>query len=57
MPDYALAQQLMIVVNGIEKYRLENNKTPEKLSDLLEFPRGAVEWRIDQYNLQLEASH
>ena len=56
VPESALAQQLMVVVNGIEKYRLENNKTPEKLSDLPEFPRGAVEWRIDQYNLQLEAS-
>lgn len=55
-PESALAQQLMVVVNGIEKYRLENNKTPEKLSDLLEFPREAVEWRIDQYNLQLEAT-
>lgn len=29
-PESALAQQLMVVVNGIEKYRLENNKTPEK---------------------------
>ncbi|KPH93161.1 hypothetical protein AMS58_18535 [Pseudoalteromonas porphyrae] len=55
-PEFALAQQLMVVVNGIEKYRLENNKTPEKLSDLVEFPSGAVEWRVDQYDLQLEAS-
>jgi competence protein ComGC len=56
VPESALAQQLMVVVNGIERYRLENNKTPEKLSDLPEFPKGAVEWKIDQYNLRLEAS-
>lgn len=56
VPESALAQQLMVVVNGIERYRLENNKTPEKLSDLPEFPKGAVEWKIDQYNLQLQAS-
>lgn len=56
VPESALAQQLMVVVNGIERYRLENNKTPEKLSDLPEFPKGAVEWKIDQYDVQLEAS-
>lgn len=56
VPESALVQQLMVVVNGIEKYRLENNRTPEKLSDLVEFPSGAVEWRVDQYDLQLEAS-
>jgi competence protein ComGC len=56
VPDSALAQQLMVVVNGIERYRLENNKLPGKLSDLPEFPKGAVEWKIDQYDLQLKAS-
>jgi hypothetical protein len=56
VPDSALAQQLMALVDGIERYRLENDKTPEKLSDLPEFPKGAVEWKIDQYDVQLEAS-
>lgn len=56
VPESALAQQLMVVVNGIERYRLENNKTPEKLSDLPEFPKMAVEWEIDQYDLQLETT-
>jgi len=56
LPDSDVAQQLMVIVNGIERYRLENNRTPDKLSYLPEFPENAVEWAVDQYDIQLEAT-
>lgn len=56
LPESAVAQQLMDIVKGIEKYQLKNDRTPKKLSDLPEFPENAVEWPVDQYQIQLEAS-
>lgn len=56
LPESALAQQLMLIAGGIDRYRLENNRSPKRLSVLPEFPDGAVEWPVDQYNIQLESN-
>lgn len=56
LPESVVVQQLKSIVDGIEKYHQENDRTPDKLSDLPEFPIGAVEWPVDQYELQLETS-
>ena len=56
LPESAVAQQLMSIVNGIENYRLERNRMPEMLAELPEFPQGAIEWPVDQYDIQLETS-
>lgn len=56
IPESVVAQQLMDIVKGIEKYQLRNDRAPEKLSDLPEFPENAVEWPVDRYQIQLEAS-
>lgn len=54
VPESLVARQLMSIVDGLEKYRSENNRLPDKLSDLLVFPRNAVEWPIEKYYVQLE---
>ena len=56
LPESVVAQKLMDIVKGIEKYQLKNDRTPKKLSDLPEFPENAVEWPVDRYQIQLEAS-
>ena len=56
LPESVVVQQLKSIVDGTEKYHQENDRTPDKLSDLPEFPIGAVEWPVDQYELQLETS-
>lgn len=56
VPNSDVAKQLMVIVDAIEKYQSENSRLPQKLSTLNEFPKGAVEWKIEQYDLQLESS-
>lgn len=56
VPESTLAQQLLEIVGGVERYRLENNRMPKDLSTLAEFPEGAVEWSVDQYDMQLKTS-
>jgi hypothetical protein len=53
VPDSEVARQLMIVVGGVESYKAANRTLPEHLSVLKEFPQGAVEFEMAQYDVQL----
>lgn len=53
LPDSEVARRLLTVVEDIARYKKQNNRLPQRLSELPGFPQDAVEWPIEDYAVRL----